>query len=88
MTWFRNCVKAEEKTKAANPNDNPAVPEVRASVDAKFKVTDTRLYVTLVTLSTEDDNNKLLEQYKQDAEELLNGINMDQKCWIRLKLTV
>ena len=56
------------------------MPEVRASVDAKFKVTDTRLHVTLVTLSTEDDNNKLLEQYKQDAEELLNGINMDQKC--------
>ena len=37
----------------------------------------TKLYVPVVTLSTEDDN-KFLEQLNQDLKELLNGINTDQ----------
>ena len=40
------------------------------ATNATFKITDTKLYVPAVTLSTEDDIN---------FKELSNGINADQK---------
>ena len=43
--------------------DDPARPAVKAPTGATFKITDTKLYVPVVTLSTEDDN-KLLEEIK------------------------
>ena len=46
LTWSTNCVIVS--TNAANQN-------------ATFKITDTKLYVPLVTLSTQD-NSKLLQQ--------------------------
>ena len=48
---------------AANPNADPAIPARNAPTNATFKITDTILYVPVVTLSTEDDN-KLLAQLK------------------------
>ena len=54
------------------------MPEIRASAGATFKIADTKLYVLVATLSTED-GNKHLEQLKQDLKELLNGMNTDQK---------
>ena len=55
-----------QATKSDNPNADPAV-EARERIDAPtnatFKITDTKLYVPVVTLSTEDDN-KFLEQLK------------------------
>ena len=48
---------------------------------------DCKLYVPVVTLSAEN-NNKLLEQLKQDLKDQLNGTNLDQKCLIRLKITI
>ena len=50
----------------ANPNaDSPVEARERIDVPTNitFKVTDTKLYVPVVTLSTEDGNN-LLEQLK------------------------
>ena len=41
-------------------------------------ITDTKLYVPLVTLSTQD-NAKLLEQLKSNLKEQLTGININQK---------
>ena len=38
---------------------------------ATFKITDTKLYVPVVTLSTENDK-KLLEQLRTGLKELLN----------------
>ena len=52
------------------------MPEIRASAGATFKIADTKLYVIAATLSTEDDN-KLLEQLKQDLKEPFNGMNTD-----------
>ena len=43
--------------------DNPAGPSIHATTTATFKITDTKLYVPVVTLSTKDDNN-FLEQLK------------------------
>ena len=43
--------------------DNSARPTIHAPTNATFKITDTKLYVSVVTLSTKDDNN-FLEQLK------------------------
>ena len=52
-------------TKDANPNANPPVSETRAPTDVKLAITDTKLYLPVVTLSTQDDN-KLLQQLKTE----------------------
>ena len=54
---------------------------------AAFKVKDRKLYAPVVTLSAENDY-KLLEQLKAGLKEQSNGINIDQKCLIRLKITI
>ena len=59
----RNCVLIDIITQAANPNVDPAIPAINASTNATFKITDTKLYVPVVTLSIEDEN-KLLKQLK------------------------
>ena len=50
-------------TQAAIPNTDHAIPEINAPKIARFKTTYTKLYVRVVTLSTQDDNN-FLEQLK------------------------
>ena len=52
-------------TQAADPDAEPAVVEFRAPPNATFKITDTKLYVAVVTLLTQD-HYKLLEQLNQD----------------------
>ena len=73
LTWSKNCVITSKVTRDAEPDVNPAVAEIDNPTGATFKIRDTKLYLPVVTLSTEDDN-KLLQQ--------LNGINTDQKCLI------
>ena len=67
LTWSENCFLTDITTQAAriaNPDPDPPV-EARERIDAPtnaaFKITDTKLYVPVVTLSTEDDNNFLEE---------------------------
>ena len=59
LNWSENCVIMA--TNVANQG-------------ATFSITDTKLYVPIVTLSTQD-NAKLLEQLKEQ----LTGINIKQK---------
>ena len=47
----------------AAQGDNLARPAIHAPTNVTFKTRDTKLYVPVVTLSTEDDN-KFLEQLK------------------------
>ena len=65
MTWSENCVLTDITTHAARTaqGDNPARPAINALTNATFKITDTKLYVPVVTLSKENDI-KLLEQLK------------------------
>ena len=56
LTWSANCVIVSNN--AANQN-------------ATFAVTDTKLYVPVVTLSTQD-NSKLLQQLKSGFKRVLN----------------
>ena len=62
LTWFKNCVLIDKLTREADYNV-PIVREIDNPENAIFKITDTKLYVPVVTLSKEDDI-KLLEQLK------------------------
>ena len=59
LTWSKNCVLADMTRRNAQ-GDNPAIV---APTGLEFKITDTKLYVPVVTLSKENDT-KLLEQLK------------------------
>ena len=63
LAWPENCVITSKATRDSDPDSDPAVAAVNNPANATFKITDTKLYVPVVTLSTEDDN-KLLEQLK------------------------
>ena len=57
LTWSDSCVLISIKTQTARvaQGDNPTRPAINASTHATFKITDTKLYVPVITLSTEND---------------------------------
>ena len=61
LTWSENCVLTSKATRDAVPaqGGNPAVSRVNVLTNATFKTTDVKLYVTVVTLSTENDKTLL-----------------------------
>ena len=63
LNWFKNCVTIDKSRREANYAADPNVYEINNPGNAIFKITDTKLYVPVVTLSKEDDI-KLLEQLK------------------------
>ena len=63
MTWPENCVLTSKTIRDADPDADLAVGAVNNPTNAIFQITDTKLYVPVVTLSTEDDNI-LLERLK------------------------
>ena len=67
LTWSKICVLTDIIAQAADPNANPAIPEINTPTIATFKIRDAKLYVPVVTLSTQDDN-KFLEQLKSGFE--------------------
>ena len=58
LTWSEDCVLADMITRAAGAINLSAI---NAPTNATFKIKDTKLYVSVVTFSTQDDY-KLLEQ--------------------------
>ena len=63
MTWFKNCVLIDKSTREANYAVDPNVYEIDNPENAVFEITDTKLYVPVVTLSKEN-HTQLLEQLK------------------------
>ena len=63
LTWSKNCVLTNKATIDDDPDADPAVDEINNPTNATFKITHSKLYVPVVTLSVENDN-KLLEQLK------------------------
>ena len=69
LAWSENSVLIDitkQTARNANSNVDPSVEateRIDAPANATFKITETKLYVAVVTLSTEDDNN-FLEQLK------------------------
>ena len=62
LTWSKNCVLADMTVTAAGNNNDP--PAIVAPTGLEFQIKDTKLYIPVVTLSTENDK-KLLEQLKE-----------------------
>ena len=63
LTWSENCVITSKATREADPDADPAASGINNPTNAVFKITNSKLYVTAVTLSAENDN-KLLQQLK------------------------
>ena len=51
LTWYENCVSTDITTQTARAaqGDNPARPAINAPTNATFQITDTKLYVPVVT---------------------------------------
>ena len=66
LTWTRSCVLTDMIIHAAvhAKGNTPVIPAINAPEGAKFSIIDAKLYLPVVTLSTENDN-KLLEQLKR-----------------------
>ena len=56
LTWSENCVITSMGKRAITNTQRGGSP-----TGASFKITDTTLYVPVVTLSTEDDNKLLVK---------------------------
>ena len=65
LVWSENCVLTDitKQVARAVQGDNPAREKIDAPTNTTFKITNTKLYVPVVTSSTKDDNN-FLEQLK------------------------
>ena len=63
LSWFKNCVLISKATREANRDANPVIFGINNARNAVFKITDSKLYVPVVTLSSVEDN-KLLDQLK------------------------
>ena len=70
LTWSENCVLTSKEKKDADPDADPAVAAIDNPINATFKITDTKLYDPVVTLSAEDENN-LLEQLKSGFKRII-----------------
>ena len=63
LTWFTNCVLIDKSTREADYDADPSVYQTDNPENAIFEIKDTKLYVSVVTLSKENEI-KLLEQLK------------------------
>ena len=76
LTWFKNCMLIDKSTRDANYNTDPQVSEINNPENAAFQITDTNLYLPVVTLSRENDT-KHFEQLKLGFKKTINGTNMN-----------
>ena len=68
LTCSKNCVLADMMVRAAGNNNDP--PAIVAPTGLEFQITNTKLYVPVVTLSKENDK-KLLEQLKSEFKRVI-----------------
>ena len=71
LTWSADCVitSLEKRLETAVQRDNPEVRD-DSPTNATFKITDTKLYVPVVTLSAENDN-EILEQLRTEFKRII-----------------
>ena len=55
LTWSETCVLTSKATRDADPDANPAVIAIDNPIKATFEIKDIKLYLLVVTLSTEND---------------------------------
>ena len=68
LSWSKNCALADMAVRAAGNNNDPTA--IFSPTGFELQITDTKLYVPVVTLSTENDK-KLLEQLKSGFKRTL-----------------
>ena len=73
LTWFENCVLIDKLTRDANYHADPIVRKIDNPKNETFQITDTKLYVLVVTLSKENDI-KLLEKLKSGFKRTIKWI--------------
>ena len=81
LTWFKNCVLISKATRQANYRADPIARQIDNPKNAIFQITDTTLYVSVVTLSKENDT-KLLEQLKTGFKRTLKWNKYNLKITI------
>ena len=88
LSWHEKCVLVGKALRnAPDPQPNPPITAIESPTDAKFEITDCKLYVPVVTLSAENDN-KLLELLKSGFRRSINGINTCHRCLIKIKTII
>ena len=80
LIWSRECVITSMEKRVVTNTRRDTSP-----ANARFQITNTKFYVPVVILSTEDDNN-FLEELKSVFKRIVK-LNKDQKWLIILKLT-
>ena len=53
LRWSKNCVLADITVRAAGNNNDP--PVIAVATGLEFQMTDTELYIPVVTMSNEND---------------------------------
>ena len=66
LTWSENCILIDITVQTARvvQGDNSTRERIDAATGATFQITDTKLYVSVITLSTENDKKKRLGQLR------------------------
>ena len=85
LTWFKNYVLISKATKEANYGADLVVHKIDNPENATFQITDTKLYVPVVTLSKENDT-KLLEQLKTGFKRTIKWNKYRSQITIQPKL--
>ena len=67
LTWTENCIITRTGRREAVAGDHPIIG-INAPINVTFKITNTKLYVPVATLSTKGDNN-FLEQLRTGFKE-------------------
>ena len=70
LTWSKNCILADMTERDAQGNN----PAIAAPILLEFKITDTKLYIPVVSLSKENDI-KVLEQLKTGFKKTIKWNN-------------
>ena len=65
LTWSENCVLTSKSARDANYESDPVEYRIGHPVNATFQITDTKLHVSVVTLSTEDNIEQLKSGFKR-----------------------
>ena len=82
LTWYENCVSTDITTQTARAaqGDNPARPTIKSPTNVTYKMTNTKLYVPVVTLSTENDNlETFFREFVRLLEQLITGFKRNNK---------
>ena len=70
LTSSENCILTSKTTRDADPDADPVVAAINNPTSVTFKITDTKLYVPVVTLLTGDDDS-FLEELKSQFKRTL-----------------